>query len=62
MGSVMDFGTIAGDWTPEWSPVTYNWNFVTCVSKPKHMAQSDHDQRNTFIRYLLSHLHPHLQK
>lgn len=32
------------------------------VSKPKHMAQSDHDQTNTFIRYLLSHRHIHLQK
>lgn len=29
MGSVTDFGTRAGDRTPEWSSVSYNWNFVT---------------------------------
>lgn len=61
MGSVMDFGTRAGDCTPEWTSVSYNWNSVNYMFPNLSTWHSlDHD--NTFIHYLLSHRHIHLQK
>lgn len=31
MGSTMDFGATAGDWTLKLSSLSYDWNFVTCI-------------------------------
>lgn len=62
MGSVMDFGPRAGDWTLSLSSVSYNWNFVTSAFPNLSTWHIQTMIKETLSRYLLSLLQLHLQE
>lgn len=53
IGSVMDFGPWAGDWTLKLSTMSYNWNYVPCVF-PYLRTWHSQTMMNSFTSYPLS--------